>query len=100
MGKSGNIQSFDMGDKDYFVESVVIATTLGERHGLSLLNHLKSELKSSGESFLNIEESDDWVIIDMGDILIHLMSAEYRARYNIEEFLSAYKSPEIGIEKE
>ena len=98
--KAENIQSFDMSDKDYFVESVVIATTLGERHGLALLDTLKSELKSRGENFLNIEESDDWVIIDMGDILIHLMSAEYRAKYNIEEFLSAYKSPEISIETE
>ncbi len=98
--KAENIQSFDMSDRDYFVESVVIATTLGERHGLALLDTLKSELKSRGENFLNIEESDDWVIIDMGDILIHLMSAEYRAKYNIEEFLSAYKSPEISIETE
>ena len=92
--KAENIQSFDMSDKDYFVDSVVIATTLGERHGLALLNHLKGELKSNGESFLNIEESDDWAILDMGDILVHLMSPEYRAKYNIEEFLSDYKSPE------
>ena len=92
--KAENIQSFDMSDKDYFVDSVVIATTLGDRHGLSLLDHLKSELKSRGESFLNIDESDEWVILDMGDILVHLMSSEYRSRYNIEEFLSTYKSPE------
>ncbi len=92
--KADNIQSFDMSDRDYFVDSVVIATTLGERHGLALLNHLKTELKSEGETFLNIEESEDWAILDMGDILVHLMSPEYRAKYNIEEFLSDYKSPE------
>ncbi len=92
--KAENIQSFDMSDKDYFVDSVVIATTLGERHGLALLDHLKGELKSKGENFLNIDESDEWVILDMGDILVHLMSPEYRSRYNIEEFLSSYKSPE------
>lgn len=92
--KADNIQSFDMSDKDYFVDSVIIATTLGERHGSALLNHLKTELKSEGEKFLNIEESEEWAIIDMGDILVHLMSPEYRAKYNIEEFLSDYKSPE------
>ncbi len=92
--KAENIQSFDMSGEDYFVDSVVIATTLGERHGLALLDHLKGELKSKGESFLNIDESDEWVILDMGDILVHLMSPDYRARYNIEEFLSEYKSPE------
>ncbi|NOX15741.1 MAG: nicotinate (nicotinamide) nucleotide adenylyltransferase [Epsilonproteobacteria bacterium] len=92
--KAENIQSFDMSERDYFVDGVVIATTLGERHGLALLDHLKGELKSKGESFLNIDESDEWVILDMGDILVHLMSPEYRSRYNIEEFLSTYKSPE------
>ncbi len=94
--KAENIQAFDMSSKDYFVDSVIIATTLGERHGLALLDHLKSELKGKGENFLNIDESDEWVILDMGDILVHLMSPDYRARYNIEEFLSEYKSPEIS----
>jgi len=92
--KAEDIQLFDMSDKDYFVDSVVIATTLGERHGLALLDYLKGELKSEGEKFLNIDESNDWVILDMGDILVHLMSPAYRSRYNIEEFLSEYKSPE------
>ena len=93
--KAENIQSFDMQNRDYFVDSVVIATTLGERHGMALLDYLKGELKNEGERFLNIDESDDWVILDMGDILVHLMSPDYRARYNIEEFLSEYKSPEV-----
>jgi len=92
--KAEDIQTFDMSAKDYFVNSVVIATTLGERHGLALLDYLKSELKNEGEKFLNIDESDDWVILDMGDILVHLMSSQYRAKYNIEEFLNEYKSPE------
>jgi ribosome-associated protein len=45
-----------------------------------------------GEEFLRIDDSDDWTIIDLGDILIHLMSQEYRSRYKIEEFLDEIKS--------
>ena len=86
--KAENIQVFDMRDKDYFVDDVVIATTLGAKHGLSLLDYLKDKLKSNDESFLNIEQSDEWVVIDLGDVLIHLMSHEYRTKYNMEEFLS------------
>lgn len=86
--KAENIQTFDMSDKDYFVSHVVIATTLGDRHGLALLDELKKQLKDSGEEFLNIDDEGEWVVIDLGDILIHLMSGAYRSKYNIEEFLA------------
>ncbi len=84
--KAENIQVFDMKDQDYFVEQVVIATTLGERHGVALLDDLKKGLKE--ESFLHIDDENEWIVIDLGDILIHLMTPGYRSRYNIEEFLS------------
>jgi nicotinate-nucleotide adenylyltransferase len=84
--KAENIQNFDMSDKDYFVEQVVIATTMGERHGISLLEDLKKGLKD--ESFLQVDDDSEWIVIDLGDILIHLMSAQYRSKYNIEEFLA------------
>jgi nicotinate-nucleotide adenylyltransferase len=84
--KAENIQTFDMHDQDYFVEQVVIATTLGERHGSALLVDLKKGLKD--ETFIHIEDENEWIVIDLGDILIHLMTPEYRSRYNIEEFLS------------
>ena len=43
-----------------------------------------------GEEFLFTEESDDWTVIDLGDILIHLMSEEYREKYKLEEFLNKF----------
>jgi len=49
---------------------------------------LKKELKPLGEVFLHIDESDDWVVVDLGDILIHLMTSEARQTYNMEEFLA------------
>ncbi|EGK8084568.1 ribosome silencing factor [Campylobacter lari] len=87
--KADLIEAFDMQDKDYFVKFVVIATTMGERHALSLIDDLKTNLKSKGEKFLNIESSEEWTVLDLGDILIHLMSETYRAKYNIEEFLKS-----------
>jgi len=85
--KAENIQAFNLKDKDYFVDEVIIASTLGDRHGSSLLDYLKKSLKEKNEKFLHIEESDSWIVIDLGDILIHLMTPEYRSRYNLEEFL-------------
>jgi len=83
--KAENIQVFDMRDKDYFVDDVIIATTMGERHSLSLYDDLK---KGLDEKFLHVDNGSEWVVIDLGDMLIHLMSAAYRSRYNIEEFLA------------
>ena len=94
--KAEDIQVFDMRNKDYFVDSVIIATTMGERHGLSLLDHLKTELKGAGETFLNVDADDHWTVIDMGDILIHLMTPEYRLKYNLELFL---KEREVEMKK-
>ena len=85
--KAEEIHVFDMTGKDYFVNTVIIASTMGERHGLSLLDHLKTELKGAGETFLNVDADDNWTVIDMGDILIHLMTPQYRQKYNLELFL-------------
>ena len=87
--KAVDIETFDLKDKDYFVDGVVIATTMGQKHGFALLNELKNKLKPA-ETFLFVEESDDWTVIDLGDILIHIMSEEYRAKYQLEEFLSKF----------
>ena len=88
--KGENIQVFDMRDKEYFVDNVVIATTLGDRHGFALLDNLKTKLKEAGEKVLAVDEGDNWIVLDLGDTLIHLMTPEYRSKYNIEEFLDNY----------
>ena len=90
--KAENIEAFDMRDKDYFVDDVIIATTLGQKHGTSLADYLKKELKQYG--ILDTEQSDEWTVVDLGDMLIHLMSPEYRALYNLEEFLSQREKKE------
>jgi ribosome-associated protein len=84
--KAENIEVFDLKDKDYFVERVVIASSLNSRHTEALLNYLKNGLKPE-EQFLGVDISDEWIVADLGDILIHIMTPEYRTKYNMEEFL-------------
>jgi ribosome-associated protein len=85
--KATHLESFDLRDKDYIVDYVVIATTLNAKHSASLLDFLKEALKPKGEEFLRVEEDDNWSVIDLGDIFIHLMSQEYRDKYSLEDFL-------------
>lgn len=86
--KAENIEVIDLTSKEYIVDYVVIATTLNPKHAFSLLNYLKTELKPLGEEFLRVDDDDNWTIIDLGDIFVHLMSEKYREKYSIEEFLS------------
>ena len=90
--KALDIVDYDVRDKDYFVDYVIVATTMANKHGAALLDYLKKNLKPLGETFLGIDESDEWILIDLGDMLIHLMSEEYRAKYQMDKFLEEIKS--------
>jgi len=85
--KAEAIEVFDLRDKNYFVDYAIIASSLGQKHTTALLDHMKKGLKPQ-ESFNNVDESGDWVVIDLGDILIHIMTPEYRVKYDMERFLS------------
>lgn len=89
--KAEAIETFDLKDKDYFVDQVIIASSLGNRHTTALLDHLKRGLKPE-ETFLYVDESPDWIAIDLGDILIHVMTPEFRSKYDLETFLSELSS--------
>ncbi|MEE8589362.1 MAG: ribosome silencing factor [Sulfurimonadaceae bacterium] len=86
--KAEAIEVFDLRDRNYFVDYVIIATSLGARHTEALLDHLKRGLKPE-EQFLGTDESGEWIAADLGDILIHIMTPEYRSRYDLETFLSS-----------
>ena len=90
--KALDIMDYDLRGSEYFVDYVIVATTMADKHGYALLDYLKKNLKPLGEEFLGIDESDDWILIDLGDILIHLMSEEYRAKYQMDKFLEEKKS--------
>jgi ribosome-associated protein len=84
--KAEAIEVFDLREKNYFVDYAIIASSLGPKHTSALLNHLKDGLKPE-EYFNNVDESGDWIVVDLGDILIHIMTPEYRTKYDMETFL-------------
>jgi len=94
--KAENIEVFDLRDKNYFVDYAIIASSLGSKHTTALLDHLKNDLKPE-ETFNNVDESNDWIVVDLGDVLIHIMTPEYRIKYDMETFLSSLAN---GVEGE
>lgn len=94
--KAENIEVFDLRKKNYFVDYAVIASSLGTRHTGALLDHLKDELKPA-EKFNHVDESGEWIVVDLGDILIHIMTPEYRVKYDMESFLSSLSEGKEGM---
>ena len=93
--KAEDVQIIDMEGREYIAKFVVIATMLTSRHAASLIEELKSVLKPLGEEFLTIESGDEWSVVDLGDIIVHLISETYRAKYNIEDFLDKLKKEQF-----
>jgi len=86
--KAEEIEVFNLADADYIADRVVIANSLNLKHTQALFTHLKEELKPLGETFIHADTSDEWIVADLGDILVHIMIPEYRQRYSLETFLS------------
>ena len=87
--KALDIENFDLRNKGYIVDDVIIATSLNGKHTLSLIAILKDELE--GEQIIRTQEDSDWSVIDMGNTMIHVMTQEQRKIYNLEEFLINFK---------
>ena len=87
--KAEDIEVFDLTNKGYITNQVIIATALNTKHSIALLSHLKDNLKPE-EEFVRTEEDGDWTIVDLGDILIHIMTQSHRDTYSLEQFLSTF----------
>ena len=89
--KGENIVFYDLSDKEYITQCVIISTALAGKHSFALLDFLKQELKPLGEVFFYTdEESEDWIIADLGEIMVHIFTDNTRKRFNLEEFLESY----------
>lgn len=90
--KGEHIEVIDLREQDYITDFVIIVTALVGKHSFALLEMLKTELKPRGEQFFcTEEESEDWIIADLGDIMIHIFTENHRKRFNLEDFLNTLK---------
>ena len=68
-------------------DRVVIATATSNRQNRALDNNVHEKVKENGGDVLSTEGEDtgEWVLVDCGDIVVHIMQAPIRAYYNLEE---------------
>lgn len=77
----------DLEGKSSIADALVIASGRNGRHIAAMADHLRDKLKSAGfgESAIEGVPQCDWVLVDSGDVVVHLFRPEVRAFYNIEK---------------
>jgi len=88
--KAEDIVAIDLRGKSSITDIMIIASGRSARHVASLADHLVRKLKDTGCGKARIEgtQTNDWVLIDIGDIIIHLFRPEVREFYNLEKMWS------------
>ncbi|MGA8193599.1 MAG: ribosome silencing factor [Acetobacteraceae bacterium] len=85
--KAENVVTLDLEGKASFCDRMVIATGLADRQITAMAEHLSEKLHEAGLKRVQVEGSNgaDWVLIDAGDIVVHLFKPEARAMYALEK---------------
>ena len=91
--KADLITIIDLTDKNAIVDYMIVASGTSNRHVHTLAGYVEKELKERGIR-ANVEGVPlcDWVLLDVGDILVHLFKPDIREFYNLEKMWGE-KSP-------
>ncbi len=89
--KARDIITLDMVGKTGETDFMVVCTGTSTRHTKSIAWYVISELKKLGVHVLGVEgeRHGDWVLIDLGDVVVHVMLEEYRQHYQLEKLWAA-----------
>ena len=68
-------------------DQIIVASVDSTRQARAFVNNLKECLKETKYSILSVEgeASGEWVLIDLGDLIVHVMKPEVRTYYNLED---------------
>jgi ribosome-associated protein len=76
-------------------DRLVIASGDSNRQTRALARHVQDKVKEAGGHVVSIEGEDtgEWVLVDLGDMVVHVMQPAVRAYYNLEELWSGSARP-------
>lgn len=85
--KAEDIVELNISDKCSFADRMFVASGRAQRHVAALADHVANALKKIGVQPMSIEgkDSGDWVLIDVGNVIVHIFRPEVRQFYNIEK---------------
>lgn len=93
--KAEDILAIDIRGRSSFADMLIVASGRSGRHVGALADHVMQKLKEAGVSDVRIEgmPQADWVLVDAGDLVVHLFRPEVRTFYNIEKIWTGGQGP-------
>ena len=84
--KAEDIIEMDVRDKTSVTDFIVVASGTSNRHVKSIANNVVVEAKHAGVQPLGVEGEDqaEWVLVDLGDVVVHVMQPQVREFYDLE----------------
>jgi ribosome-associated protein len=103
--KAEQITHIDLIGKADFADRMIVCTGASARHVASLADNVVEALKSAGFDSVPVEgkEACEWVLVDAGNIIVHIFRPEIRQHYNLEKMWSVSipqataRAPELAI---
>lgn len=95
--KAQAVTVIDLDGKSSIADHMVIASGTSRRQVSAMADHLMERIKATGSvsPVIDGEEQGDWVLIDAGDVIVHLFRPEVREFYNLEKMWGA-DMPELS----
>jgi ribosome-associated protein len=93
--KAEDIVTIDLTGRASFCDAIVIASGRSSRHVASTAEHLARRLKEAGYGTRPVDgaQQGDWVLVDAGDVVVHLFRPEVRQYYDLEGMWSVAEPP-------
>ncbi len=88
--KAEDVVSIDLNGKAALADTMVVASGRSNRHVSSITDQLSDALREAGHKNIRVEGLPhcDWVVMDAGDVIVHIFRPEVRTFYNIEKLWS------------
>jgi len=85
--KAHDIAVLDVRKLTSLYDTLIIASADSNRQVKALAAHVRDKLKDAGATIIGVEGEDtaEWVLVDAGDIVVHVMQPAVRTYYNLEE---------------
>jgi len=85
--KGRDIIVLNISKKASFADYMIICSGNSTRHVKSIAQSVNSECRHAGAEALGMEGNDvgEWALVDLGDIIVHIMTDEQRDKYNLEQ---------------
>lgn len=95
--KGQSITVLDVKDKTSITDYMIVVTSTSERHASALCDYVLEKTKENGCLPLGVEgrQNSDWVLLDLGDVILHIMTAQAREFYQLEKLWSVDRIEEI-----